>query len=782
MGNSYSLNSKHDETAIENCSFSFVRLGSSCCSWLFELLRVERILRVFAKDSPRIAKSSPRIAKSSPRIEKSSKSILEKHETLRIFSPNEKTNRSVAVDPEHFHLENFLRLIFDWNPNCLEVKNQTRGTPSFADEDELVATLPVYRTYEEYYRIVGPLLSLELWHGISRTYQEEKKIPWRYRISTCKTEIFLVHEEKLYVSVLELYIEGIYKELPVHGDLVIFNYTSKRRHECGFPVQKAFAYVARVQKGGGPYTVLTKPWVDAELKCGDLQPVSYIRPTLRSVQALRYLPKSPLGIITLHPRIMYFRLPATNNLDDYPLVTKDCLNERQLEAVTKITAAVVQELPRICLIHGPPGTGKSRVIVNLITQIIHSKRRLPGYKKKRILICAPSNTAVDEVVLRLMSINRSLKERGELPFSLVRVGCVDKMDPLVKEILPRELATKHVERISLNDKLMYDPAYERKKKARIFFEEERLLIDADVIACTLTSCYTDKMESMFGQSKAISVCIVDEATQSVEPDTLIPLMLGVKTLILVGDTNQLPATVLSQKAKKLGLDQSLFARISKIFEREPDNPIIKLDTQYRMSSPIALFPNRHFYDGALKNAAKECGLPLHFYRVFNLNATQSADKFSNCNEADFVANLMYALIARAHYGNAILPVSVGVITPYNNQKTLLRKKISKRISCLKYQSSIDYKVDTIDSFQGQERDVMIMSCVRSQGIGFLADRQRLCVALTRAKHSLILCGNFKTFERDPTWKALLKDAKERKVYIDLQASANPDVIMTFIAR
>ena len=91
-----------------------------------------------------------------------------------------------------------------------------------------------------------------------------------------------------------------------------------------------------------------------------------------------------------------------------------------------------------------------------------------------------------------------------------------------------------------------------------------------------------------------------------------------------------------------------------------------------------------------------------------------------------------------------------------------------------------FDVNTVDGFQGQERDVIIMSCVRSHRIGFLSDKQRLCVALTRAKHTLIICGNFNIFMRDVMWNSLLSDAKARKVYFNVNADARPDKIKPYI--
>ena len=127
-----------------------------------------------------------------------------------------------------------------------------------------------------------------------------------------------------------------------------------------------------------------------------------------------------------------------------------------------------------------------------------------------------------------------------------------------------------------------------------------------------------------------------------------------------------------------GLDQSLFSRVEKAFHDQKDNPIILLDTQYRMSYPVAHWPNKYFYGGILKNSAKLRNLPFHFYKVIDLNSEENLSKFSNTNEASFVTNIVYTLAVKSKIDNANLPVTVGIITPYNEQKTLIRTRLDAR--------------------------------------------------------------------------------------------------------
>jgi senataxin len=235
-------------------------------------------------------------------------------------------------------------------------------------------------------------------------------------------------------------------------------------------------------------------------------------------------------------------------------------------------------------------------------------------------------------------------------------------------------------------------------------------------------------------------------------------MLGVNTLVLVGDAQQLPATVLSKVAKDYGLGKSLFARLQSCFEDAVRNPVLFLDTQYRMHPDICLWPNRYFYNGRLQSApnmAEQRGCPLVPYCILSLDYEQSSSgELSNAGEAVLVSQLVLGLLEIL--GNK--KYSIAVITPYNMQRTA----ITSLLHASPYASQ-NVEVSTIDGFQGQERDVIVMSCVRTGGIGFLSDSQRLNVALTRARCSLLLCGNFTSLQNDNMWRALLENANQRNV-------------------
>lgn len=768
--------------------------------------------------------------------------------------------------------DQFLWRILCWKPVWLEEQQYLNQDPPVIQPEELNVTLTHYRSYEEYYNIISPLLLLEIWHGITKQFQSIDHIYRRptFMCSIVENSIQTNVSNNIFFTTLMLEVlatkEDIRKQIhPIFGDLIFFEYVQNHeKSQKSKDFRKVFAYVTNTYSTvltpvtrfnqdlknyvKNPHTLLT---YTVTTKCLDknilvnrvqrLRAVIYLRSSLRMIQALQFLPNSPLVNLILNPQFEMYKLPVVSELET--LITGDKLNQKQIEAVNRVTKAAVHKDTKLCFIQGPPGTGKSKVIVNIITQILYGNNRYTSNGSSfKMLVCAPSNTAIDEIVLRLLNVRTTIKQQAKMkPFKMVRIGQLEMMHPKVKDISVTELAKRDIRKTNNanntpsdsieNEKLLLQSKmnalrcklnsrnldethkqnikmklndmtmkYELLKNRESLNElnirnkeymklqritENKFLEYADIITCTLSSCYTSQMESIFGiNNKKISVCIVDEATQSCEAETLIPLMLGINILILVGDPNQLPATVLSTQAKKYGLDQSIFSRVQNAFELQPNNPIIMLDTQYRMQHDISSWPNKFFYGGKLKTAVeRDDTFPFYPYRILNLNSNQN-DNNSNNEEADFVANIVYCMLTSANLDNWESCISCGILTPYNNQKSMILTKIHEKIFSLpeNIKKKVKIDVNTVDGFQGQECDIIIMSCVRSQKIGFLSDRQRLCVALTRAKRSLIMCGNFNIFMRYPMWNSLISDAKSRKVFFNVDTNADLDKVKSYVIK
>ena len=519
----------------------------------------------------------------------------------------------------------------------------------------------------------------------------------------------------------------------------------------------------------------------------------------------------------------------------------------------------------LVLIQGPPGTGKTRTIQVILGMLLGRPHpalaplRL-SQSTRRILVCAPSNAAVDEIVRRLIAhptkatgVDDNIKMgRGQRegiwdayghsvqPF-VVRIGNHEAIAEDVRHVTLEALMTqtysagsgnpedpggaegadsRPVLRDQIRDLRLAldvaedpssnptpDASHVQKLKAALrkaqsdlrssqSGEERRqaarasLLQRAQVIACTLSGAGHETISRLAlqdtGPGPVFDVFIVDEACQAVEPSTLIALSFNAPRTILVGDPLQLPPTILSWAAVQGGYEQSLFARIQSVLPQ----CVTLLSTQYRMHPAIAAFPSRHFYGGALKTAAadeasREQPLSLSAYRFFDVQEgaeqrtrfqpasharTKAVIDKSVANEAEGKAAV--SLVSLLAHRDGISPNRIAIITPYKEQARRIRKELRTRLGV----TETDCQVSTVDSFQGQERDIVIFSCVRTQpvnpsasgssttaSIGFLQDTRRLNVALTRARLALYILGHVKTLEgsRQPLWTALIADAKLR---------------------
>ncbi|KNE63822.1 hypothetical protein AMAG_19070 [Allomyces macrogynus ATCC 38327] len=295
--------------------------------------------------------------------------------------------------------------------------------------------------------------------------------------------------------------------------------------------------------------------------------------------------------------------------------------------------------------------------------------------------------------------------------------------------------------------------------------------------------------SLVRVSGPVQTAIVDEAAQLVEADTCLLLRIPkLQRIVLVGDDRQMPSVVPSDVAKRFKYDRSLFERLKTV-----QYPTFFLDTQYRMHPHISTFPRHQFYAGQLKdhldfgrvrfhqmwNDLGEHLAPYWFIDVegteWRDNATQS---YSIAIEAEYIKKMLVS-VAKA------LPTStrveVGVISPYSDQCKLIQVVLAKvpgtrvvetiaRHNMLVIKDKLIVSINSIDGFQGQERDIIIFSCVRSNTkgkIGFLGEPRRLNVAITRARYSCWIVGHAKTLRaKNPVWQALLENAKAREIVLD----------------
>jgi hypothetical protein len=370
------------------------------------------------------------------------------------------------------------------------------------------------------------------------------------------------------------------------------------------------------------------------------------------------------------------------------------------------------------LIQGPPGTGKTTTAVEIILEWI----RIDSSNK--ILVCADSNIAVD--------------------------------------VLYRELcrADVNVYRIGFKTEDLYDGISVQNKYGMI----KRAISQAAVICATCVGCTSEYLKDC-----KFTRVLVDEATQSTELSTIIPLTLGAKQVILIGDHKQLPPTVVSSNAANKGLSVSLFERlISKGL-----SPIL-LNTQYRMHPMIAYFPSLVFYDNMIINGvADQHRLPIEGFKWPNNLVgiafieskgveIQEGSSYYNKEEAVICVDLYHYFLknCKLNFEN------IGIITPYDRQRRKIKELIYDNLANIDKSKLF---VDTVDGFQGMEKELIIFSAVRSNSnsnVGFLRDFRRLNVMLTRAKKGLIIVGNIPTLENDKYWSEYIKWAKGNNLVLE----------------
>lgn len=541
----------------------------------------------------------------------------------------------------------------------------------------------------------------------------------------------------------------------------------------------------------------------------------YLKPMIRQIESVTTLTNSALAGDILSPKHFTCQLTVPTILT----VKSPYYNDMQYKAIIGANEAMVRNVPKIQLIQGPPGTGKTHTLVGIIKHFYTKWTDVDRMPK--LLICAPSNGAIDEVVKRLYSEREFLKKGpAARSLRLVRVGHPDhilpgakqcsledlvetntnysvqiiqkKQESRIKEI-EAELSScdteitnlrysnrekevpeiekkivqllKEMETIKSNEGLKAKREVSEASKKNLRYA---IIKNADVILTTLNSCQRRPLDVLFKTERgelSFHCVIVDEASQCCEPELLMPLCYRISRMILIGDPMQLPATVISRYAQEFDFGRSLFERFFIHFgEYSSSSPIAMLTEQYRMHPEICHFPSKQFYDGRLvcaRTVFKQHSLkPYIIFDLRNSKESKSGTSASveNQAEADLVRNLLFAVSSRAPDGSKI-----GVITPYKGQKRLITNKICN----LQPQRDITIDVNTCDGFQGQEKDIIILSCVRSfenhGTIGFLKSIQRMNVALTRAKDSMIICISAKSLSKDETWNNLIEDAIERKV-------------------
>ena len=500
--------------------------------------------------------------------------------------------------------------------------------------------------------------------------------------------------------------------------------------------------------------VAVNDWPDAERLRIDLSPDEITRKrmlnALKRAKEARGRPKE-LRDILLGERELSFKDEEECHFDAE-------LNESQQAAIRFALSA-----SDVAIIHGPPGTGKTTTIVELICQAIA--------KGQKVLACAPSNTAVDNLLEKLVDARQKTVRLGHparvsarlQDYTLDGQVARHELTGLIHE-MRRESEGLFRQAVKFTrGKPVFGAKREMRQEAKRLKADIRMLeqqaIDSVVDNADVVCATTTLDESLLGDRR-FDLVVIDEACQSTEPGSWMPV-LRADRLVLAGDHCQLPPTVLSKQAAKEGLEVSLLERLVGLYG---DRITRRLNVQYRMHDQIMNFSSAQFYDGALQSHDSVSGHLLsdldhvdeQFVTLEPVTFIDSAgagwdeelepDGLSkrNLQEAELVLRKVAELQDAGLRGR-----DIGVIAPYAAQVRWLR------------QNSPDERVeiDTVDGFQGREKEAVIISMVRSNAegeIGFLSDARRMNVALTRARRKLIVIGDSATVGGNEFFAAMLE--------------------------
>jgi len=449
-----------------------------------------------------------------------------------------------------------------------------------------------------------------------------------------------------------------------------------------------------------------------------------------------------------------------------PRFTPDALTARLNPSQQRAVERAVST-PAGALIQGPPGTGKTTVIAHAVRELVA--------RGKKVLLSAFTNTAVDTILLKLLEIGFD---------DFVRVGRAEKSPDLARQLEDRGLQKGRYFTQEMSEEIV---------SLDLLSED---LLKAHVIASTAHRCAASPMMNFLRQQRGevpFDVAIVDEAGQITEPMTLAAINLGAR-FVLVGDHRQLPPIVENERAhtnfvaemrpKNLpatdardletlgcaGLNQSLFERLITRL------PHVMLDEQYRMHAQIMAFSNAAFYGGNLqahtsvsarqitfeaqalapkRQALQHLLQPAYALLFVNVDAEDKRENARhNEREAEAIIETVSAMLHAMPAGDEeAKPTTIGVVSPFRAQVQLIRNLLGERLP----EAAGRIDVDTVERFQGSERDIILVSLVKTGRAGdFLADARRLNVTLTRARQKLVVFGSHACLALNPMYRALIE--------------------------
>ncbi|KAL3238211.1 DNA/RNA helicase SEN1 [Nakaseomyces bracarensis] len=771
-------------------------------------------------------------------------------ETLDISGKTIKINS--AAERAKMEEENMRkRLTVDLNPLYSQVLQwdytRSHDYPDDNTIDRYSDIKDEFKSAKEYKMIMKPLLLLESWQGMCAARDRDENTPFSIVVGN-RTTISDFYEIYASISKKKLQESNISE-----SDLIVL---------ANFPNIRPGQRLTTSDFKNADQTCLAKVKTLKNTKGGNVDMSLRIhrnhsfakflthRAEIHAVKVMQmttiereYSTLEALEYYDLVDQILSAKLsPPSNIFKEQIAKVRDeyYLNKSQADAIVNTVIST-----GFSLIQGPPGTGKTKTILGIVGYFMSLRNEIPSssiqaptdkqptsveqmLKKPKILICAPSNAAVDEICLR---VKDGIKTKHSIirP-NVVRLGRTDVVNATLKDVILEEIVDKRLgeksyefnrnpelekkfqgllsERRLLRDKLDSENGSpesnlstndianlqmkireltkdinqlgrekdEMREQNAINYRNRDLdrrnaqahvLASSDIICSTLSGSAHDVLATLGIRFETV---IVDEACQCTELSAIIPLRYGGKRCIMVGDPNQLPPTVLSGAASNFKYNQSLFVRMEK-----NSTPYL-LDVQYRMHPDISKFPSAEFYQKRLMDGPEmdvvnrrlwheqEPFRPYKFFDIISGKQAQNTRTMSYTNKEEIdVAIEMIDQLFRLYDAKIDFTGKIGVISPYKEQVQKMRREFVKYFgnSVMK---CIDF--NTIDGFQGQEKEIIIISCVRADdshnsGVGFLKDFRRMNVALTRAKTSIWILGHQKSLRKSKLWSNLIQDAQDR---------------------
>lgn len=420
------------------------------------------------------------------------------------------------------------------------------------------------------------------------------------------------------------------------------------------------------------------------------------------------------------------------------------LNQYQESAVKRSLAS------KFTLIQGPPGTGKTTTAAVMTANFV-KQRKNPAHK---VLVCAPSNIAVDHLAKKLITAGLNIVRISSRCREDVPVHDKELEKHTLHKILENEPKLDHGKyrkSLSKDKQLEWDNSSKQARRKIIqnqrnimLREREKTVISKSDVICTTAINAGSPTLTPF----EFSACIIDESTQAIEPEMLVPIVKCSGPVVVIGDQKQLGPVLASESAARKGLKYSLFERLLMC-----DITCVRLSIQYRMHPAISEFPNENYYNGEIQDGVKaserqkhkqnltwpDASKPIIFVDVDGEERRSGRSKsWANTDQIRAVYQFIEKLLR-----SGVTSKEIGVITPYAGQKSEL---ISRMYSVPEYRG---IEIASVNQFQGREKEFIIVSTVRSNkkaSIGFCDDARRINVALTRAKCGLIIIGSKMTLQ------------------------------------